>query len=240
MIFAQTAKEAAGYTNRYASALYNLGGGGNPSRSGLVKGQYYPGRILENGRFHVLKPDRMCCLNEFLSFQLVSKQWAELTEAQRSLLMAVYSQKKLALSNVLPEVPGVVWYEIAAGLEKAGYLRWTDEIEVVELTLVGEAEIEHHIFNRGTGSELVVQSKGGIRIEHHSVQEHEIDLGRASTLTVNVDGMCIRIITLPGSGAVVRIDHDELHRVYMSHVDKDKRFAQAYVDRITPFQSFVD
>jgi len=226
MIFARTYKEAIGYSNRYAVARYNMGGGGNPPRNGLVQNQSFAGQILSGGRFHVLKPDRMCCLSEFLDFQLVSKPWRELSELERSLLMAVYSGKKLALESLSSEDPATDWYEIASVLDNAGYLRRTDESQVVELTPVGEAEIQHRLFNLGT--------KGGIRIQHHSLQDHEIDLAQASTLSVNVDGMLVRIITLPNSGAIVRVDHDAAHRVYMCRTDKDKNFTQAYIDRVTP------
>jgi hypothetical protein len=46
--------------------------------------------------------------------------------------------------------------------------------------------------------------------------------------------MLIRIFTLEDGGAVVRIDHDQTHRVYMSHADEERHFAQAYVDRALP------
>jgi regulator of nucleoside diphosphate kinase len=226
MIFAHTYKEAVGYSNRYAVARYNMGGGGNPPRNGLAQNQLFAGQILSGGRFHVLKPDRMCCLSEFLDFQLVSKPWRELSEPEGSLLMAVFSHKKLALESLASEMPETSWHEIASGLDKAGYLRRTDESQVVELTLVGEAEIQHRLFN--------LEANGGIRIQHHSLQDHEIDLAQASTLSVNVDGMLIRIITLPNSGAIVRVDHDAAHHVYMCRTDKDKNFTQAYIDRITP------
>ncbi len=226
MIFVHTYKEAIGYSQRYAAARYNMGGGGNPPRNGLAQNQSFVGQILSGGRFHVLKPDRMCCLSEFLDFQLVSKPWRELSELERSLLMAVYSSKKLALASLSSETSTATWYELASGLNEAGYLRSTDEPQVVELTPVGEAEIQHRLFN--------LDIKGGIRIQHHSLQDHEIDLARASTLSVNVDGMLIRIITLPNSGAIVRVDHDATHRVYMCRSDKDKSFTQTYIDRITP------
>ena len=143
MIFAQTFKEAIGYSNRYAVALYNMGGGGNPPRKGLVQGQYFVGQILSGGRFHVLNPDRMCCLSEFLNFQLVSKPWRELSEIERSILMMVYSEKKVPLNSLSTELPASEVLEIATGLDKAGYLRRADEPQVVELTPVGEAEIQH-------------------------------------------------------------------------------------------------
>lgn len=232
MIFAHTYKEAIGYSNRYAVARYNMGGGGNPPRSGLAQNQSFAGQILSGGRFHVLKPDRMCCLSEFLDFQLVSKPWRELSELERSLLMAVYSSKKLALGSLPSEVPATDWHEIASELDKAGYLRRTDEPQVVELTTVGEAEIQHRLSK--------LDAKGGIRIQHHSLQDHEIDLAQASTLSVNVDGMLIRIITLPNSGAIVRVDHDAAHSVYMCRTDRDKNFTQAYIDRITPITNRLE
>lgn len=230
MIFSPTSKEVVGFNNRYAMALYNLGGGGNPPRNGLVQNQYYVGQILDGGRFHVLKPDRMCSLSEFLSFQLVSKRWSELSEIERSLLFAAYSQKKLALDSLSTEVPATSWNRAASHLCEAGYLRWTDELQVVELTLVGEAEVQHRIFNLSAGDNLI-STNGGIRIQHHGVRDHEIHLGRSSTLTINVDGMLIRIFTLPGSGAVVRVDHDRSQRVYMNRADEGKNFAQVYIDR---------
>ncbi len=207
-----------------------MGGGGNPPRNGLIQTQHYAGQILDGGRFHVLKPDRMCSISEFLDFQLVSKRWSELSEIERSLLFAVYSQKRLVLDSVSTEVPATMWKGAASCLNRAGYLRWADELQVVELTPVGEAEIEHRLFKLGAGDN-VVSTDGGIRILHHSVQDHEVDLGRSSSLTINVDGMLIRVFTLPGSGAVVRIDHDGSQQVYMSRADQDKNFAQVYIDR---------
>jgi hypothetical protein len=230
MIHSQTSNDVVGYSNRYASALY-MGGGGHPPRSGLVRRQYYTGQILEEGRFRVLKPERLCSVTEFLSFQLVSKRWRELSELERSLLIEVYNQKKLPLDNLDATVPITKWNESAARLSRAGYLRWTDELQVVELTQVGEAEIRHQIFNLSAGDN-VLDTEAGIRVQHLSTQEHEIDLGRASTLSVNVEGMLIRIFTLPTSGAVVRIDYDQAHRVYMSRTDEDNGYTQAYVDRV--------
>jgi regulator of nucleoside diphosphate kinase len=231
MIFLPSSKEVASYGNRYAMAAYNMGGGGNPPRNGLVQNQYYVGQILDSRRFHILKPDRMCTIDEFVSFQLVSRSWSKLTEIERSLLCAVYTQKKLALDSLSTEVAAATWNEVASRLYRAGYLRWTDEIQVVELTLIGEAEVQHRLANLASGDNLV-SAKGGIRTQHLSVQDHEIDLGRSSTLTINVDGMLIRIFTLPGSGAVVRIDHDRLQRVYMNRADEGKNFAQVYIDRV--------
>jgi regulator of nucleoside diphosphate kinase len=233
MIFLPTSREAASYSNRYAMAVYNMGGGGHPPRNGLVQNQYYVGHIRDGGRFHVLKPDRMCSISEFLSFQLVSKRWSELSEIERSLLCRVYSQKKLALGSLSTEVAAVTWNEVASRLCKAGYLRWTDEPQVVELTLIGEAEVQHHILNLTSGDDLV-SANSGIRTQHHSVQDHEIDLGRSSTLTINVDGMLIRIFTLPGGGAIVRIDHDRSQRVYMNRTEEGKNFAQVYIDHNIP------
>ncbi|MDX2138760.1 MAG: hypothetical protein SF123_11755 [Chloroflexota bacterium] len=232
MLLAQTSKEAASYSNRYATAFY-VGGEGYPPRSGLVQHQEYAGQILDGGRFHILKPDRMCCVSEFLDFQLVSKQWRKLSENERSLLIAAYSQKKLTLDSLSTDVPITTWNEAASCLSRAGYLRWTNEQHVVELTLVGEAEIQHQIFNLSAGDN-VLDADAGIRIQHHSIQEHEIDLGRRSTLAVNVDGMLIRIFTLPTSGVLVRIDCGSGHRVYMSRTDEDRGFTQAYIDRVAP------
>ena len=228
VILLQTSKEAAGYGNRYATALY-LGRGGYPLRKGLVQRQYYVGRILDGGRFHVLKPDRLCEIADFASFQLVSRRWHELTELERSLLLAVFNQNKLALDTL----PAGAWDEVATCLMRDGYLRWADEPQSVELTATGEAEVQHRIGNLSAGETLTGADKG-IRVTHNSVNEHEIELGCGSTLLVNVDGMLIRIFTLKDSGAVIRVDHDPSHRVYMQHTDKDEHFAQAYVDRITP------
>lgn len=230
MIFAQVSTEAAGYVNRYAAAVY-MGGGNNPPRSGLVQRQYYAGQILEHGRFRVLKPELVCSIAEFHSFQLVSKRWCELAEQERSLLILVYNRKKLALDDLSADDAHGAWDEAASRLSRAGYLRGADEPGVVELTLVGEAEVEHQISNRSAGDNLL-NTASGIRVWHHSLQEHEIDLGRGSTLSVNVDGMLIRIFTLPTSGAVVRVDHDEAHRVHMSRTDAERCFMQAYIDRI--------
>src|SRR5690606_31490265 len=151
-------------------------------------------------------------------------------EIERSLLCVAYSQKKLALESLSTEVADVTWNEVASRLYRAGYLRWTDEPQVVELTLVGEAEVQHRIFNLSAGDNLVSTSEG-IRIQHHSVRDHEIHLGLSSTLTINVDGMLISVLTLPGSGAVVRIDHDRSHRVYMNRADEGRKLAQIYIDR---------
>lgn len=232
MILLQTSKEAAGYSNRYATALY-LGRGGFPMRKGLVQRQYYVGQILEGGRFHVLKPDRMCEIADFASFQLVSRHWSELSELERSLLLAVYNQNKLAFDTLPAEAPTGAWDEIATCLMRDGYLRWADEPQSVEMTPTGEAEVQHRIANLSAGETLSGADKG-MRVKHNSVDEHEIELGRGSTLLVNVDGMLIRIFALKDSGAVIRVDHDRSHRVYMQHADEDEHFAQAYVDRITP------
>lgn len=233
MKFLPTAKEAAGYSNRYALALYNLGGGGNPPRNGLVRDQYYVGKVLERGRFHVLKPDRMCSLSEFLSFRLVSRRWSELSRLERSLLFAVYSHGKLAQDSLSTEVPAARWNQAATDLDTAGYLRRTDESGVIELTPVGEAEVQHRLFNLDAGDHLT-RSNGGIRIQHHDDRDHEIDLGRSSTLTVHVDRMLIRIFTLPGSGALTRIDYDPSQHVYMSRTDENNHFVQVYIDRAAP------
>jgi len=232
MILARTSIEAAGYSNCFATALY-MGGADYPPRSGLVQRQYYTGQILDGGRFHVLAPDRMCFMVEFLSFQLVSKPWSELSEIECSLLFAVYSQKKLSLDSLSTEIPTATWNGVATRLCRAGYLRWTDEVQVVELTPVGEAEIQHQIFSPSVSDSLEA-SKGGIRIQHHGVQDHEIDLGRASTLSIHVDGMLIRIFTLPVSGALVRIDYDRSRGVHVSSSDEARNFAQVYIDRVIP------
>lgn len=229
MIFTQVSTEAAGYVGRYAAAVY-MGGGAKPPRSGLVQRQYYAGQILEHGQFQVLKPVRLCSIVEFSSFQLVSKCWHELTDDERALLIAIYNHKKLALDKFAVEAAGAAWDEIAAGLSMAGYLRWTDELNVVELALVGEAEVEHQISNWAAGDDLL-NTASGIRVRHQSLQEHEIDLGRGCTLSVNVDGMLIRIFTLPAGGVVVRVDHDEAHRVHMSRTDAERCFTQTYIDR---------
>jgi hypothetical protein len=228
VILASTAKEAIGFTNRYAIAAY-LGAAGHAPRNGLVRRQYYAGQILEGGRFRVLKPDRLCCLSEFRSFQLVSKRWRELTDLERTLLIEVYDQKKLALDSCSTEMASTARREAAQQLVKAGYLRWA-EPKFIETTLLGEAEIQHRLFNLGAGDSLV-DAIGGIRIQHHTVQDHEVDLGQASTLFVNLDGLRVRIYTLKGSGAVIRIDHEDSHQIYMGHIDKDKHYAQTYVDR---------
>jgi len=149
----------------------------------------------------------MCYLSEFLSFQLVSRQWRELSENEHLLLIAVYSGKKLGLDSLFTDVPTTARHEIATGLDKAGYLRQTDEPGGVELTLVGEAEVQHRFFNLGAGDSLP-GTTGGNRVQHHSVQNYEVQLARSSTLSVNVEGMLIRIFTLPNSGTVIRIDHD--------------------------------
>lgn len=231
MIFAQGSTEITGYVNRYASAIY-LGGGGYPPRSGLVQRQHYVGQILENGQFRVLKPARLCSTAEFNDFQLVSKRWSALSELERTLLIETYNLKKLPLDCLDADPSAEAWTEVAACLSRAGYLRWTDELEVVELTLVGEAELQHQLLNLGAG-DSVLSTTSGVRIRHHGPNEHEIDLGRASTLNVNVDGMHIRIFTMPSSGVVVRVDHDGAHRVHMSRTDAERRFTQAYIDRVS-------
>jgi hypothetical protein len=232
MIYVQTSREVSGYTNRYAAAQYFMGGG-HPPRNGLVERHYYVGQILEGGRFHILKPHRLCFLSEFTSFQLVSRCWTELSELEQSLLVAVYSEKKLALAYLSDSLTLTAWRELAAGLERAGYLRWADS-NAIEMSLLGEAEVQHRLFNLSAGDNLL-EKQGGIRIQHHSIQEHEIDLARSSTLSVNVDGMVIRIMTLRDGGAVIRVDHDATHRVLMSHKDDDRKFVQAYVNRLYPF-----
>lgn len=228
MIFAHVSTEISGYVGRYASALY-LGGGDHPPRSGLVRRQYYVGQILQGGQFRVLKPARLCAIDEFHSFQLVSKRWSALSKLERALLIETYNQKKLPLDCLDAEVTAAMWNETATCLSQTGYLRWTDELQVVELTLVGEAELRHQLLNLGAGDN-VLDTTMGIRLRHLSTNEHEIDLGRASTLHVNIDGMLIRIFTLPSSGVVVRVDHDERQRVRMSRTDAEQRFTQVYID----------
>ncbi len=230
MIHAQTSKEIAAYANRYAAAQYFMGGGkGHPPRKGLIENHYYVGQVLAGGRFHVLKPDRMCSISEFLSFQLVSKRWHDLTELERWLLIAIYNQKKLALTDLPTRLSSDGWNEIASGLDRIGYLRWA-ESQVVELTLVGEAEVESRMFNLDAGAS-VVGTESGIRVQHHSVQNHEIELAGSSSLSVNVDGMVIHVFTLPGGGTVIRVDYDAAHHVYMCHKDETGNFAQIYIDR---------
>lgn len=228
MIRLHTSKQTSGYRYRYAVALYS--GMASPPRDGLVKNQYYVGQILDNGDFHVLKPERLCHVGEFLNFQLVSKRWSDLTVPQRTLLIEAYNLNKLPLRDLPADFPAEGWAAAASSLERAGYLRWTDEPDVVELSLVGEAELQHHLFNRSAGDDLLAK-QGGIRLRHHSLSDHEIDLGRGSTLTVNVDGMQIRIYTMEDSGAVIRVEHDSAHHVVMNHAD-ERNFAQTYVDRI--------
>lgn len=223
-----TAKEASRYSNRYALALYHMGS--NPPRNGLVQKQYYVGQILDGGHFRVLKPNRMCSLSEFLNFKLVSRRWPELSRIERLLLFAIYSQGKLALDSLSTEIPATRWKRASSDLDAAGYLCRTDELGTVELTPVGEAEVQHQLFNLSAGDNLL-QSNGGIRIRHHDDRNHEIDLGRASALSVNVDGMLIRIFTLPGSGTLTRVDYDRSQSIYMSRRSEDQRFAQVYIDR---------
>lgn len=230
MILSQTSRDVVSYSNRYAAGVYNMGGGGNPPRNGLVHNHYYVGRILDQGRFHVLKPDRMCSVSEFTSFQLVSKPWRDLSERERTLLIATFNHNKLALDHLSSEVPTSTWNDVAVVLNRAGYLRWTDEEQVVELTLVGEAEVRHRLF--GLDADTSLGRHEGIRIQHHSIRDHEIDLAQSSTLAVNVDGMFIHIYTLPKSGAVIRVDYDTSHQVYLNRTDNDMNFAQFYIDRI--------
>jgi len=241
MIHIQTSKGLVDYTNRYAVAQYFLGGGkGYPPRNGLVENQYYVGQILEARQFHVLRPDRLCFLSEFLSFQLVSRQWQELSESERTLLVAVYNQKKLALESLSTELPAGILRNIASQLMRTGYLNLVDS-GIVELTLIGEVEVQHQIFEPDVGESLLA-AHGGIRVQHHSVQDHEIDLGRSSRLSINVDGMQIRISTLQDGGAVIEVDHDTSHRVFMSHKDTDRNAVQAYVEQILtdPGQTAID
>ena len=227
MSLTQTHQEISGHANRYAAAQY-VGGGGYAPRSGLNYRQYYVGQILSGSRFHVLKPDRMCSVSEFASFVMVTQPWSRLSEVERSLLVMTYSQTALRLATLATKWPAEQVDEAAFCLVQAGYLRWA-EPDVVELTLVGEAEVRHQISNAGAG-ESVIYRKGGIRIWHHSLQDHEVEVGRESTLSVTEDGMLIRIFTLQGSGAVVRVDHHPSHHIYTNSLDRERGFVQSYID----------
>ena len=227
MKFAQTVEQVSAYQNRYAAALY-VGGSGFPPRNGLTQHQYYAGQILSGGRFHVLKPDRMCTLAEFLSFQMVSRPWSALSEIDRVLLIMTYSQTKLALDNLTAKWSNEQCEHAALQLIRAGYLRWA-EPEVVELTLVGEAEVRRQMQNLDAGDQLA-QHDGGIRLRHYSLHDHEVELGRSSTLSIKLDGILVRVFTLQHSGAVIRVDHDRQNNIYMSSTDRDRAFAQIYVD----------
>lgn len=232
MIYLDTSKEVIGYENRYAMALYNLGGGGNPPRNGLVQNQYYVGQILEGGYFHVLKPDRMCYISEFLSYRLVSKDWSELSKNERSLLIAVYNRKKLYLENLLTEIPMKTWYKIAKSLDLVGYLSWTGEADTIELSSIGEVEVYNRIVNVDAGNNIIGASSG-IRIQHQSLYDHEIDLAQSSTLSINLDGMVIQILSLPEHGAIIHIDHEPSHYIHLGRIDRDKGYAQVYIDGMT-------
>lgn len=225
--FAQTIDQTSAYQGRYAAALY-AGGGGFAPRSGLTQHQYYAGRILSGGRFHVLKPDRICSVSEFLSFQMVSRQWSALSEVERALLVMTYSQTRIALSGLTTKWTHEQCEQAVSDLILAGYLRWA-EPGAVELTLVGEAEVRHQIQNLGAGDHLA-RHNGGLRLRHYSLQDHEIELGRTSTLSIRLDGILVRVFTLKQSGAVIRVDHDSSNNIYMNSVDRDRSFAQIYVD----------
>lgn len=236
MIHLHTAIDVIGYENRYAMALYNIGGGGNPPRSGLVQNQHYVGKILEGGYFHVLKPDRMCSASEFLGYRLVSKCWSELSANEHSLLIALYNHKKLNLDSLSTEIPMKTWIQIAKFLDQAGYLRWTGEAQTIELSAIGELEVHNRIFNFDTSNKLAGEN-GGIRIQHHGVKDHEIDLAQSSTLSINLDGILIRILTLPKHGAIIHIDHKESHRIHLGRIDRDKGIAQVYIDDMPSFSN---
>lgn len=227
MKFAQTIDQTSAYQGRYAAALY-AGGSGFAPRNGLTQHQYYAGRILSGGRFYVLKPDRMCSVSEFLSFQMVSRPWSALSEVERALLVMTYSQTKLALNSLTTKWTREQCEQATSDLVLAGYLRWA-EAEVAELTLVGEAEVRHQVQNLGAGDQLA-RHDGGLRLRHYSLQDHEIELGRSSTLSIKLDGMLVRVFTLKQSGAVIRVDHDDTNNIYMNSTDRDRGFAQIYVD----------
>jgi hypothetical protein len=235
MSLTPTVHQITHYTDRYAAALY-IGGSGQPPRNGLNFRQSYAGRILSGDRFHVLRPDRLCSLSEFAGFVLVSRTWASLNEVERALLVMTYSQKTLKLASLATKWSPLQCQDATLELVQDGYLRWA-EPDVVELTLVGEAEVAHQIGNTGAG-ESVIHRKGGIRLWHHSLEDHEVELGRESTLSVTVDGMLVRIFTLKDSGTVIRVDHHPSQHVYTHILDRDRGFAQTYIDlspaRINP------
>lgn len=229
MSLTPTVHQITAYTDRYAAAVYT-GGGGHAPRNGLNFRHDYVGRILSGNRFHVLRPDRLCNLSEFAGFVMVSRTWAALNEVERALLVMTYSQTTLRLVSLSTKWSPVQCQEAACGLVQAGYLRWA-EPEVIELTLVGEAEVAHQIGNTGVG-ESIIHRKGGIRLSHHSLQDHEVELGRESTLSVTVDGMVVRIFTLKESGTVIRVDHHPSQHIYTHILDRDRGFAQTYVDLV--------
>lgn len=237
MIHLHTPKDVVGYEGRYAMAFYNMGGGGNPPRNGLTENQYYIGKILEGGYFHVLKPDRMCCISEFLSYRLVSKYWSELSNNEQSLLVAAYNQKKVTLTNFSSDMSLQTRNMVAKSLYDTGYIRWTDEEQTIELTVIGEVEVHRQIFNINATDSLT-ESNSCIRIQHHTIQDHEIDLAQQSTLTINLDGMHIRILALPKHGAVIRVEHDSANYIHLGRIDRDKSFAQVYIDS-TPLPSNI-
>lgn len=232
MIHLHTPKDVVGYEGRYAMAFYNMGGGGNPPRNGLTENQYYIGQIIKDGNFRVLKPDRMCCISEFLSYRLVSKCWSELSNNEQSLLIAAYNQKKVNLENLLTEIPMKIRNKIAKSLDQAGYLRWTGEANTVELSTIGEVEVYNHIINANAGDNIIGASSG-IRVQHQSLRDHEIDLAQSSTLSINLDGVTIQILSLPDHGAIIHIGHEPSHYIHLSRIDKDKSYAQVYIDSTT-------
>lgn len=227
MSLTPTVHQMPGYADRYASALY-IGGSGNPPRNGLNFRQMYVGRVLSGDRFHVLKPDRLCSLSEFAGFFLVSRTWSALSDVERALLIMTYSKTLLRLSTLATKWSVEQCQDAARRLIQAGYVRWA-EPDVIELTMVGEAEVEHQVTNASAGENLI-QSPGGIRLWHHSVRDHEIEMGRESTLSIRLDGMQVRIFTLKDHGAVIRVDHHPSHHVYTHTVDRDRAFMQTYVD----------
>lgn len=228
MSLTPTVHQMTGYIDRYAAALY-IGGSGHPPRNGLSFRQSYVGRVLSEERFHVLKPDRICSLSEFAGFVMVSRSWRHLTDIERTLLIRIYSDSVLRLTRLTTKWSEEQCQEATCRLIQAGYVRWA-EPDVIELTLVGEAEVRHQVHNRNAGAGIM-QSTGGIRVWHHNLQDHEIEMGRESTLSVTVDGMVVRIFTLKDSGAVVRVDHDLSHHVYTHSINRDRAFVQTYIDQ---------
>lgn len=220
MILLETAKDIAGYENRYAMALYNLGGGGNPPRNGLVRNQYYAGKILNQNRFHVLSPDRMCYTSEFLSYRLVSIDWTELTKLEQSILIKAYGQNKLPLANLPGELTSEVCEFIIKKLNTAGYIRWTDEFEVLELTELGKIEVGDRLCNL-TMSKEPTQASGGITLHHHSLHEHHIELPHSSTLQIRFAGMEVRIQTYLNQSASLLIDPGPLNKIQVDTISPD-------------------
>jgi regulator of nucleoside diphosphate kinase len=230
MIHLDTAKDVVGYEGRYAMALYTLGGGGNPPRRGLAQNQFYVGQILPKGLFHVFKPDRMCYLTEFVSYQLASKSWPELSGSERTLLITAYNEKKVALLSTLTDLSLEARNDVAKTLNLAGYICWTDEEQTIELTSLGEFEIHNRIFNIDAGNGLE-GTDYGIRIRHHNEHDHEVELSQSSTLSVNLEGIMIQIRALSGNGAIIQIDHDSPHYIRFDRTDSERGFAQVYINK---------